>query len=227
MDTPRPLILGHCGNTLAAFAASRAAGADGVELDVRRGADGTLVVHHDVSIEGVGPIAGLTRDRLPGNVPTLGDALRECSGLIVNVEIKNLPIDSDYDPTEELADLAVTAVVDAAAVSTVIVSSFSLATLDAVRAAAPAIRTAFLTLPRWDQGRAVAAAAGHGHGALHPHVKSLDAALVSLVHAAGMTIHPWAVDDAATAHSAAALGVEVVITDAPLVVVPALSGTTA
>ena len=34
-------------NTVAAFQAAVAAGADGVELDVRRAADGRLVVHHD------------------------------------------------------------------------------------------------------------------------------------------------------------------------------------
>ena len=50
----RPLVLGHRGasavapeNTVAAFAKARELGADGVELDVRRTADGVLVVHHD------------------------------------------------------------------------------------------------------------------------------------------------------------------------------------
>jgi glycerophosphoryl diester phosphodiesterase len=50
----RPLIIAHRGasrerteNTLAAFARAVELGADGVELDVHRSADGVLVVHHD------------------------------------------------------------------------------------------------------------------------------------------------------------------------------------
>ena len=43
-------------NTLAAFAQARELGADGVELDVRRTADGVLIVHHDPESTGVGLI---------------------------------------------------------------------------------------------------------------------------------------------------------------------------
>src|SRR5258708_2874221 len=119
----RPLVLGHLGNTLDAFARSRAAGADGVELDVRRAADGTLAVHHDPIIEGVGKIRDLPGDQLPAHVPTLEQALRECAGLTINVEIKNLPVDPDYDPTEEIVGLVLAAVDAAGAGAEVIVSS--------------------------------------------------------------------------------------------------------
>jgi len=37
-------------NTLAAFEMAAIAGADGVELDVRRTVDGVLVVHHDARV---------------------------------------------------------------------------------------------------------------------------------------------------------------------------------
>src|SRR5579862_7815521 len=63
----RPLVLAHRGasavaaeNTVAAFAKARELGADGVELDVRRSADGVLVVHHDAALHGGGVIASLT-----------------------------------------------------------------------------------------------------------------------------------------------------------------------
>src|SRR5690242_17262551 len=49
-----PTIIAHRGasreapeNTLAAFARALALGADGIELDVHRTADGGVVVHHD------------------------------------------------------------------------------------------------------------------------------------------------------------------------------------
>ena len=94
---PVTLVLAHRGlhsaereNTLAAFAAARAAGADGVELDVRASADGALVVVHD-------PVAGASSSRArppapcrPG-CPTLAEALEACAGLVVNVEVKNSP----------------------------------------------------------------------------------------------------------------------------------------
>ena len=215
-------MLGHLGNTLGAFARSRAAGADGVELDVRRAGDGALVVHHDPIIEGVGAIVELSRDLLPPGVALLEDALRECSGMTVNVEIKNLPIDPDYDPTEEIVGLVLAAVYAAGAGERVIVSSFSLASIDAARAVAPATRTALLTLPSWDQARAITATAAHGHHALHPHRRSLDVDLVDRARAAGLSVHPWGVDDPASALSAEALGVEAIITDDPVAVLAVL-----
>jgi glycerophosphoryl diester phosphodiesterase len=52
-----PLVIAHRGasalaveNTLAAFAAAAAAGADGVELDVRLCATGEVVVFHDADL---------------------------------------------------------------------------------------------------------------------------------------------------------------------------------
>jgi len=222
MAATAPLILGHLGNTLEAFARCRSAGVDGVELDVRRAGEGTLAVHHDAAIDGVGRIVDLTGAELPEHVPTLAQVLRECAGLTVNVEIKNLPVDPDYDPTEEIVGLVLAAIDADGSAGNVIVSSFSLATIDAVHAVAPSMRTAFLTLPAWDQARALNAAADRGHTALHPHRRSLDADLVRAVHAAGMTIHPWGVDDPASAVAAAELGVDMIITDDPVAVVGAL-----
>ncbi|MBM3696502.1 MAG: glycerophosphoryl diester phosphodiesterase, partial [Actinobacteria bacterium] len=57
----RPWVIAHRGasaafpeNTLAAFRAAAALGADAVELDVRRTADGHPVVHHDAVVPGAG-----------------------------------------------------------------------------------------------------------------------------------------------------------------------------
>ena len=47
-------------------------GADGVELDVRRSADGELVVHHDAEVPGCGPHPRAPRRRAPGVGPDLG-----------------------------------------------------------------------------------------------------------------------------------------------------------
>ena len=79
-------------NTLAAFAAARAAGADGVETDVRRSADGRAVLFHDRIAPGGRPVAELTVAELAVAagypVPTLDEAWRHGGGLLWNVEVK-------------------------------------------------------------------------------------------------------------------------------------------
>ena len=67
-------------NTVAAFRAARALGADGIELDVRLTADGALVVHHDAELPGRGPIAELASSELPDWLPSLVEALDACRG---------------------------------------------------------------------------------------------------------------------------------------------------
>src|SRR3989304_2946412 len=85
----RPLVIAHRGasafateNSLAAFRAARAQGADAVELDIHPTAGGAFVVHHD---EMIGPhhVAHCSlaevRSHLLANgesVPTLEEALR-------------------------------------------------------------------------------------------------------------------------------------------------------
>src|SRR5271166_2724021 len=72
-------------NTVAAFAAARDLGADGVELDVHRTADGEVVVHHDAEVPGFGPIAQLMSADRPEWLPTLADVLDASRPLLVNV----------------------------------------------------------------------------------------------------------------------------------------------
>src|SRR5574341_425387 len=109
-----PRILAHRGaclvareNTIDAFAQARALGADGIELDVHRSADGVLVVHHDPAAPEFGVLADHSlaeiRAGLP-HVPTLEESLDACAGLHVNVEVKNLPGDPDFDHDDTAAD---------------------------------------------------------------------------------------------------------------------------
>ena len=48
-------------NTIAAFVRAREMGAHMVELDVRRTADGAMVVHHDAAITAMGNIVDVPR----------------------------------------------------------------------------------------------------------------------------------------------------------------------
>src|SRR3978361_1370580 len=78
-------------NTVAAFRAAGALGANWVELDVRRTADGALAVHHDAHL-GDGRASGeAAAAALPETGPSLAEALAAGDPLGVNVEIKNSP----------------------------------------------------------------------------------------------------------------------------------------
>src|SRR5262245_26247516 len=99
------LVIAHRGasaafpeTTVEAFEAAGRLGADWVELDVRRTADGLLAVHHDARLGDGRALVELSRSALPAAVPDLGEALAACDGLGVNVEIKNAASDPDFDP---------------------------------------------------------------------------------------------------------------------------------
>ena len=115
----RPQVFAHRGgcelgpeNTIAAFDIGMSTGADGLELDVRRSADGVVVVHHDPTLDrttnGRGPIAARTADELARldagywfarrgeypfrgrgiGVPTLREVLERYRGVPTIIEIK-------------------------------------------------------------------------------------------------------------------------------------------
>lgn len=213
-------------NTIDAFREAVRLGADGIELDVRRSAGTALVVHHDAVLGDGRPIATLAATDLPAHVPLLGPALDACDGLLVNVEIKNLEDEPDHDPSEYLA-AAVAALVaerrERGVHDRVLVSSFSLATIDAVKEADPDIATGYLTSPRWDQDRALQRAIEHGHAAFHPHHLTVNADLVQRAHDAGLAVNTWTVDDPDRIRWLAGVGVDAVVTNAPDVALAALS----
>lgn len=212
-------ILGHRGapgareNTLDAFAEARRLGADGVELDVRQTADGVLVVHHD-------PLPY----PLPPWIPTLEEALDACTGMVVNVEVKNLPGEPDFDPGNRIAAAVAELVGGRLGHPEVIVSSFNLMTIDAVRDVDPAIPTAWLTLEAFDQIAAAETAADRGHAAVHPHHAGLTAEVVDAAHDLGLLVTTWTVDDPVRIRQVVADGVDGLITTYPDVAVATLRG---
>lgn len=202
-------ILGHRGmvrdapeNTVGAFRAALAAGADGVELDVRSGPGGALLVHHDPLPEPV-----------PDHVPTLAQALAACDGAVVNVEIKNLPTEPGWDPTEAVAAPVAAAV--ASLGERVVVSAFTLATIDAVRIVDADVRTGWLTVSGFDQLAALDTAAERGHTDFHPHESAVTPELVERTHAAGLRLTTWTVDDPDRMRELADWGVDCIITNVP------------
>ena len=85
--------------------------------------------------------------------------LDACDGLIVNVEIKNGPGEPGFDPGESIAQLVADTVADAGWTERVIVSSFRIETIRAVRDADPRLLVGWLVGLRDDVGASLAVAA--------------------------------------------------------------------
>ena len=205
-----------------AFRAAGTLGANWVELDVRRTADGALAVHHDAHLGDGRAIVELGAADLPPDVPSLAEALEACRPLGVNVEIKNSPHDVDFDATAALVEPVVSAI--AGCSQPILVSSFHGPTLDRVRVADPSVATALLTFDLSDPARTIGDAVVAGHVALHPFDRTVTHELVQLVHEAGLTVNVWTVDDPARIEELAEMGVDGIVTNVPDIAAAVLRG---
>jgi glycerophosphoryl diester phosphodiesterase len=199
-------------NTLDAFAGAKRLGADGVELDVRLTGDGALAVHHDATLDGIGPIAQLGVPDLPAHIPLLADVLSICDGMVVNVEIKNDLGETGHD--DDVVAVEVARVIEEAGwIDRVIVSSFGLASLHAVGRADSRLAIGVLWPPLSDVSLALPLARSAGWQAVHPFVTEVNAELVGAAHEAGLAVNVWTVNAAHDLTAFVALGVDALITD--------------
>ena len=200
-------------NTVAAFEAAVRLGAHGIELDVRRTADGALVVHHDAVLAGGTAIADVAVRDLPPHVPDLRVALGACAGAWVNVEIKNDPREPGFEPDRALADDTLAVLLDVDHPARWLVSSFDLGTVDRIRELHDAIPTAWLVVDVPDD--AVAVLVERRHDALHPWFGALQQHHVAAAHAAGRAVNVWTCDDPARMAELVAWGVDGICTNVP------------
>lgn len=221
MTTNRPLIIAHRGasaahpeNTVGAFRAAGPLGADAIELDARRTADGRCIVHHDVALGDGREIVAVEAAELPGHVPSLTAALDACGDLVVNVEIKNMPGEADFDADELVASLVVAEVARRGVRERTVVSSFHRPTIDRVRALDPHLATGYL-YAHAEVETVIAEAVEHGHRALHPWFGFVDEALVSAAHDAGLAVNTWTVDEPEVMLRLAGHGVDGIVTNVP------------
>ncbi len=224
----RPLVLGHRGasahagdNTIEAFELAVAHGADGVELDVRFTSDGIVVLNHDADIGEMGPLIhhdfATVRSRHP-EIPTLDEALAVLVDLIVNVEIKNSPMDADYDPTHRMAAVVARWVAQHDIRDRVIVTSFNPHTAAAVREADDTLVTGQLVDIGFDIVGGAAAIAAAGHTWVAPWVADVAAdaeARIEAAHDAGLKVVTWTADDPADIAVVAAAGIDAIISNDP------------
>ncbi len=204
-------------NTVEAFALAGRMGADAVELDVRTSRDGVLVVHHNPDL----PDGRLIRDvdvaDLPSSVPTLGTALDACEVSWVNIEIKNDPDETDFDPGDSIADKTMALLLARDDHERWVISSFRIETIDRCRAiadeAGAPIRTAWLTSVVPED--VVTLLTSRGHVALHPWVKLLRREVLDACHAAGLAVNTWTCDDPVRIAELIEWGIDGICTNVP------------
>lgn len=165
-------------NTIASFKKALELACDEVETDVWLTQDGRLLITHDR------PTAKTTL--------SLDEVLDFCRGrMAVNVEIKCERDDARARDT----GTRVAERLKARGQSDVYVSSFWWSALEAARAAAPAVRRAFLFSDSPDRTALLASARALELWALHPERTYVTQDLIRAAHAASLKVNTWTVND--------------------------------
>ena len=213
-------------NTLAAFAAAVAAGADGVEFDVQLSADGVPVVIHDERVDrthdGVGWVGELSASSLAslapraavgaaGAIPTLDEVLDLLAptSLAINIELKNSVV--SYPGLEQRVVAAVAA---RGLVGRTVLSTFNHHSLRLLAGLGSGCELAAIysdpLYKPWDY------LASLGVQAVHPPVAALDdGEFVARCHERGLAVRPWFSNDADELAGLMAAGVDALFTDDP------------
>lgn len=242
----RPLNIGHRGarglapeNTLAAFQAGMDAGADGVELDVQRTADGHLVVFHDDDLKRICGVSGrivtstlaqlreLDAGRHLGPqfagqvIPTLAevfDLLPAAS--FVNIEAKRFRL-----RTDGLEAALVDFIRSRNLYHRCLVSSFNPLILWRIGRMDRRISLGLLYEPDLPLllGQAWPRRLMHVH-ALHPWTGQVTAKLVHQAHQEGYRVNTWTVNTPEEMRRVIDLGVDGIITDYPDLLARVLAG---
>ena len=206
-----------------------------VELDAKLTADGIPVVIHDASLDRTTNCSGLVREKTlaelaackvdvlgtagttapnpdPDPIPTLAEVLAwaKQEGARLNLEIKNVPTDQDFEPTVVFARAIVDALDNSAIPKEqVLVQSFWPPNLAVAQLSE--WQTAFLTLNAMNFG-APAFARANSYDWLSPEWP-IDAGFMS--DAGDIPVAPWTLNGAGAIDTAIGLGVDAIISDNP------------
>jgi len=211
-----PACYGHRGarghapeNTLLAFEMAFDLGAEGIECDVQRSSDGQLVILHDGTVNrttnGRGAVSALdfatlraldagVRWRIPQRIPTLDEtlALVRRRGGAINLEIKGESVAESVATAQAVASVLAALAQEDSLRQKLLVSSFELPAVAAIKQQLPWLRVAALYGDReWRPQAMVDRALELQAEAIHPGVSLTSAALVQLAHAAGLRVNVW------------------------------------
>lgn len=235
---PRPLVIGHRGyharapeNTLVAIREAFDAGADAVEIDLARTADGHLVLLHDRTVDrttdGRGAIAELTLEqvrkldagswkdqRYAGEpVPTFDEALATAAGrgpLLLDLK------------AEGLLELISSAVRAKGMLDQVVLCCWTnTQAADARRHLPEAPACKLGSVPNNLPADWFANLLGQGLRALSLNYQSLSPEVIRAAHLRAMPVYAWTVNDAGSMTMLAAMGVDGILTDDPVLALKA------
>lgn len=232
LDLPRPHAIAHRGgasdgteNTIAAFVRAYELGYRYLETDVRRTADGELVVFHDATLERVTGIDGQVSALTWAQLSALTVGGREPIPRLVDL-LERLP-DARFivDPkTDDAVDPLIAVLSDGDTSDRVCVGSFSGERLDRLRAALGSRLCS--SLGPWELGRLrlaswrllpsalVTAAANCVQMPLHwGPVPLAETRLITAAQRRGLAVQVWTINDRPTMHRLLDLGVDGIITD--------------
>ena len=196
-------------NTMLAFRKAYEAGADGIELDVHLSRDGEVMIMHDESLKRTAGIdsllmehtraelesisAGKTKDDSYGftPVPSLEEYLSwvKDTGLYTNIELKTAPL---YYPGIEEKTAAL--IRRFSLEDRIIISSFNWMSVMRMKEIAPELRYALL-FSGLDLKRMGALFSDMGMAYYHPDQKLLSDELIEDLHAHGVAVNAWTVND--------------------------------
>jgi glycerophosphoryl diester phosphodiesterase len=231
-------------NTIAAFDCGRAAGADGLELDVQLSADGVVVVCHDPTLDRTTGASGPVRTRTAADlarvdagfhfvdasggfplrergigVPALRDVLERYRDMLLIVEMK--------ENTVAMGRAVAEAVRHAGAVERVCAAGYGQVALDAARAALPEMATSaslaearvavYRSLARWPVRKAAYEAFQVPETA--GRVRIVSPRFIRHVHEAGRRLQVWTIDEEADMRRLLGWGVDGLISNRPDVAV--------
>lgn len=229
-----PLVCAHRGrsglfpeNTMVAFEAAVEVGADFMELDVRRTADGAIVCMHDATVDrttdGSGEVAEMTLSEVHAldagawfgdehagaRVPLLREVLEQIAPrLVVDIEIKQRGI----------AEQVVEVIREADALRRVTVVSFNREDLRAAKAAEPSLACGLITSgPGEDETERalIASALECGASFLSCSHRSVTATLVRECHLVGLMLMAWTMDEPEDIRRMIGLRVDALVSNYP------------
>jgi glycerophosphoryl diester phosphodiesterase len=231
-EATQPVVVGHRGapsehpdNSIAGFEAAPGLGADWVELDVRLSADGDAVLSHDPETEAGSVVtATSTADLAAEGIPTLAEALEviEAGGIGVDVEVKTLPTEPDYDDTLAVADATVADVEAAGLTVPFVISSFNPSILERVRELTDGMTTVRIFPAGGDAATLAAQVVADGDDGVAVEFEGLTAEDIAAYTGEGLPVWVWTVNDPADAQELVDAGAEAIVTDDPAAIAEAL-----
>lgn len=227
-------------NTLAAFAVGVRQQSDWIESDVQLSKDGVPILMHDTTLSRTTNVEELFPTRAPWNVrdftlaeikqldagswkgaqfagepvPTLAEMVEAVrptrSGILMELKAPHLYPGIEQAVADVFASFPgyVASAVDSGRLA---VQSFDWGSMRRYDAIQPAVPVGLLGTPTLAQLPELATWAEQ----INPNHGSYDRAYVEAVHAHGMQVHTWTVDDAARMHVVLDRGVDGVITNRP------------